>query len=78
MPALKASTTDYLLYFFITAHLLDGFMLVFTVYSMFYHDGICLSCVSCNKRFTYLLTYYYYCTISPDIFTSSVPQNATG
>jgi len=31
-------------------------MFVFSVYSMFYHDGIRLSCVSCNKRFTYLLT----------------------
>jgi len=31
------------------------FVFVFSVYSMFYHDGVCLSCDSCNKRFTYLL-----------------------
>jgi len=28
-------------------------MFVLSVYSMFYHDGVCLSCVSCNKTFTY-------------------------
>jgi len=27
---------------------------------VFYHDGVCLSCVSCNKRFTCLLTYLLY------------------
>jgi len=37
----------------LTAHLLV--VLCFYVYSMFYHDGVCLSCVSCNKKFTYLL-----------------------
>jgi len=43
----------------LTAHLLVVFMSVFSVYSMFYHDGVCLSWVSCSKRFTHLLTYLF-------------------
>jgi len=38
----------------LTGHLLVVFMSMFSVYSMFYHDGVCLSCVSGSKRFTYL------------------------
>jgi len=47
--------TDCLL---LTAYLLAVFMSVFSVYSMFHHDGVCISCVSCNTRFTYLLIYF--------------------
>jgi len=50
----------YLLYFYITAtycSFISCFIFVFSVYSMFDHNGVFLSCVSCNKMFIYLLTY---------------------
>jgi len=42
----------------LTAHLLVVVISVFSVYSMFYHDGVVCN-VSCNKRFSYLLTYAF-------------------
>jgi len=57
LPTLICCTSILLL---LTTHLVFVSMFMFLVYSMFYQDGICLSCVSCNKSFTYLLRYNHF------------------